>query len=99
MTVPCGVGLSTFSGLPLSSRPLVQFTLTNGLPDKNSPVARSRTYQNPLRLAHNMTLRVAPCHGFWYVLDRDLHGVVVELVVRSELKMPFQLTGVRVERH
>jgi hypothetical protein len=32
-------------------------TFTNGLPARNSPVARSSTYMKPLRFAHRMTLR------------------------------------------
>ena len=35
----CGVGI----GRPFASRPLAQFTLTNGVPFKNLPVTRSST--------------------------------------------------------
>ena len=60
-------------------------------------MVRSSTYIRPLRLAHSITLRIRPLtldvgeHG-------HLRGVVVHLVVRRELVMPFQLAGVGVER-
>ena len=37
------VGGAILTGLPLSSRPVVQVTLAKGLPCRNSPVVRSST--------------------------------------------------------
>src|SRR5262249_15895905 len=36
-------GWGVWIGLPLASKPLIQFTFTNGFPRRNFPVARSRT--------------------------------------------------------
>ena len=92
------VGSRTFFGRPFASNPSSQFTLVNGLPERNCPFARSSTYNMPLRFAKSMTLRALPCQG--YVREnRNLRGIEIEFVVGRELIMPLQLPCIGIERH
>ena len=50
-----------------------------------------------MRLAHSMTLRILPL-PFHIGEHGHLHGIVIEIVVRRELEIPFQLAGVGIER-
>ena len=88
----CGVCI----GRPRSSKPLIQFTLTNGLPEEELAGRAIEHVEVAVAVGPRITLMPAAVP----VVDqhRDLHRVVVVDIVRRELVMPFQLAGVGVER-
>ena len=84
-------------GRPFASRPLAQFTFTNGLPCEKFPGGAIQHVEKSVAIApqHQLARRALPIrvdqHG-------DLHRVVVVRIVRRELEMPFELAGIGIER-
>ena len=83
-------------GLPFASKPRFQFCFTKGLASKNSPVGPIENVEE--------AVPVGPKHHFpWLALPfdigqyRHLHGIVVTLVMRHELVIPFQFARVRIQ--
>ena len=97
MIVPSAVGCTTFVGRPLSSRPLGPGHLHERLAEQELAVGAIEHVHEPVPVGpqHHLARPALPLDVGEH---RHLHRVVVELVVRRELEMPFQLTGVGVER-
>ena len=68
---PCGVGPTTFIGLPFASRPLVHVAFTNGLPSRNSPVeftTLSITVRTAIQIRYRLrkiNAKPSPAASFW----------------------------------